>query len=116
MIAETVEDAIQAIGSQNYKNTALRRQKCRQGAAFFIDVQVEHRQTAMWRITANAAASLGNVSKYLPHFLCFAKDNMAENFEFTIDNQSNKSYNKSTKEKNTLRGGKGRQSFRHPSL
>ena len=70
----------------------------------------------MWHITANAVLPLGNVSKYLPQFLCFAKDNMAENSEFTIGNQSNKSYNKSTKEKNTLRGGKGLPSFRHPSL
>lgn len=111
MIAETVEDAIQAIGSQNYKNTALRRQKCRQRAAFFIDVQVEHRQTVMWRITANAVLSLGNVSKCLPHFLCFAKDNMAKNSEFTIDNQSNKSYNKSAKEKTPCGVGKDGNPF-----
>ena len=44
---------------------------------------------------------------------------MAKNSTFTIDNQSNKSYNsynKSTKEKNTLRGGESWQAFRHPSL
>lgn len=116
MIVETVEDAMRTIGNPNYKNTALRQQKCRQGAASFIDVQVEHRRAAMWRITVNAVLPLGNVSKYPPQFLCFAKDNMAKNSTFTIDNQPNKSYNKSTKEKNTLRGGKGRQSFRHPSL
>ena len=116
MIAETVEDAMRTIGNPNYKNTAPCWQKCRQRADLFIVVQVEHRLAAMWRITVNAVLPLGNVSKYLPQFLCFAKDNMAKNSTFTIDNQSNKSYNKSTKEKNTLRGGESWQAFRHPSL
>ena len=68
----------------------------------------------MWHITANAVLPLGNVSKYLPQFLCSAKDNMAENSEFTIGNQSNKSYNKSTKEKTPCGVGKaGRLSATH---
>ena len=111
MIVETVEDAMRTIGNPNYKNTALRQQKCRQGAASFIDVQVEHRRAAMWRITVNAVLPLGNVSKYPPQFLCFAKDNMAENSEFTIGNQSNKSYNKSTKEKTPCGVGKDCRPF-----
>ena len=66
MIVETVKDAMRTIDNPNQKNTALRRQKCRQGAAFSIDVQVEHRRAAMWRITVNAVLPLGNVSKYPP--------------------------------------------------
>lgn len=116
MIVETVEDAMRTIGNPNYKNTALCRRKCRRRADLFIVVQVEHRRTAAIRLAAGGRTHLGEMPKKAPEFRCFAKDNMAKNSTFTIDNQSNKSYNKSTKEKNTLRGGESWQAFRHPSL
>ena len=96
------------------KNTALYRQKCRQRADLFIVVQVEHRRTAAIRLAAGGRMHLGEIPKKAPEFRCFAKDNMAKNSTFTIDNQSNKSYNKSTKEKTPCGVGKaGRLSATH---
>lgn len=115
MIAETVEDAMRTIGNPNYKNTALCRRKCRQGLIFIV-VQAEHRRTAAVQIAAGGRTSLEEMPKIAPEFRCFAKDLMEKNSDLAIDKEYNKRYNKSTKEKNTLRGGESWQAFRHPSL